>query len=589
MKRYINFYHKFFLVATILATCTLTACDEAEELSFNGISLSEEQLDFGADGGKYTIALNASQEWTVMSDREWCLVNPANGNGSTTCEITVDSSYLYKEREAHLTFRCGKYSRQILIHQLGYEKVIKLDKDLLEVPDYTEYDKMFETVKVTSNISYDIEIEYDDPLRTDWIKVKKEDTKVGSIPRPSKIRIDYELYTESDKDRTATLIFKQKDVENNETPVETRLVFRQKKAQEIIPSREGDSLAILAIARIMKCAQNWDTTTPIIHWNNIQTEEVEYVNQNGETVDELRVVALRFSMFDTDKTIPYQIRKLDQLKTLILTGNTDAAGKNIVLEDDITYLPKLKSLGLLGYGISKLPERMKEMTQLEELELSGNNLTSIPLDIITALDKHHLKFVNMTNNRVKDVFGKLNENADEKDKLGLHGAIPEALFMLKNVEYLGLSYNYFEGQIPDMGYDASQYATEEEKIANNPILPQMEYLALNLNFLTGKIPDWILYHKNLKCWDPYTLIFNQFENGKDSYGKRVGFDNEPAYIRRSCPLWNNTEEEEDFEMNRANSFNAKFKYPMEFDSATGNYPILGLEGGWRVNYQPMRK
>jgi hypothetical protein len=152
MKRYINFYHKFFLVATILATCTLTACDEAEELSFNGISLSEEQLDFGADGGKYTIALNASQEWTVMSDREWCLVNPANGNGSTTCEITVDSSYLYKEREAHLTFRCGKYSRQILIHQLGYEKVIKLDKDLLEVPDYTEYDKMFETVKALSEI-----------------------------------------------------------------------------------------------------------------------------------------------------------------------------------------------------------------------------------------------------------------------------------------------------------------------------------------------------------------------------------------------------------------------------------------------------
>ena len=157
MKRYIDSWHRFLLVTIILLTCFLTACEEAEELSFNGISLSEEQLDFGADGGKYTIALNASQEWTVMSDREWCLVNPANGNGSTTCEITVDSSYLYKEREAHLTFRCGKYSRQILIHQLGYEKVIKLDKDLLEVPDYTEYDKIFEVTFTVSNIlSYSV-------------------------------------------------------------------------------------------------------------------------------------------------------------------------------------------------------------------------------------------------------------------------------------------------------------------------------------------------------------------------------------------------------------------------------------------------
>lgn len=317
------------------------------------------------------------------------------------------------------------------------------------------------------------------------------------------------------------------------------------------------------------------------------TEEVEYVNEKGETVDELRIVGLRFSMFDTDKSIPYQIRKLDQLRTLILTGNTDAAGKNIELEDDITYLPNLKSLSLLGYGISKLPERMKQMTQLKELELSGNNLTSIPIDIITELDKHNLEYINLANNRVKDVFGKLNENAEEKNTLGLHGILPEALFTLKNVVYIGLSYNYFEGEIPDMGYDASQYESEEEKIANNPIMPQLENLALNLNFLTGNLPDWILYHKNLKCWDPYTLIFNQYENGKDSTGKRVGFDNEPSYIRRACPLW--SEDDEETELTKANSFNANFRYNMEFDASSGNYPILGLQGGWRVNYQPMRK
>lgn len=540
----IRYIVRLNVVLSMIVLC-LMACGEDENMTTPQIALSHEVLDFSADGGVNDIQLTASDEWTVMSDREWCLVSPANGNGSTTCEIRVDSSYLYDTREAHLTFRCGKYSRQLVIRQLGYDRVIELDKELIEVPDFTDYDEMFEYIRVTSNIPYTVDVEYADASRTGWLKVTAEEHPSGSVPRTSTVRIDYELYAETDADRVATIVFKQKNAVEGDTLVESRLTFRQTKAQEIIPSRQGDSLAVLAIARLMRCAANIDTSTPLIHWTNIDTEEVEYVNHKGETVDELRVVGLRFSMFDTDKTIPYQIRKLDQLRTLSLSGNTDAAGKNIVLEDDITYLPYLESLSLLGYGICKLPARMKEMTQLQELELSGNNFTTLPIDIITELDKHSLLYVNFANNRVKDVFGKLNENASDKATLGLHGSLPEALFTLKNVVYIGLSYNYFEGSIPDMGYDASQYETEEEKVANNPIMPQLENLSINLNFLTGNIPDWILYHKNLKCWDPFTLVFNQYENGKDASGKRVGFDNTPSYIKRPCPLWSADEEEDE--------------------------------------------
>lgn len=540
----IRYIVRLNVVLSMIVLC-LMACGEDENMTTPQIALSHEVLDFSADGGVNDIQLTASDEWTVMSDREWCLVSPANGNGSTTCEIRVDSSYLYDTREAHLTFRCGKYSRQLVIRQLGYDRVIELDKELIEVPDFTDYDEMFEYIRVTSNIPYTVDVEYADASRTGWLKVTAEEHPSGSVPRTSTVRVDYELYAETDADRVATIVFRQKNVVEGDTLVESRLTFRQTKAQEIIPSRQGDSLAVLAIARLMRCAANIDTSTPLIHWTNIDTEEVEYVNHKGETVDELRVVGLRFSMFDTDKTIPYQIRKLDQLRTLSLSGNTDAAGKNIVLEDDITYLPHLESLSLLGYGICKLPARMKEMTQLQELELSGNNFTTLPIDIITELDKHSLLYVNFANNRVKDVFGKLNENASDKATLGLHGSLPEALFTLKNVVYIGLSYNYFEGSIPDMGYDASQYETEEEKVANNPIMPQLENLSINLNFLTGNIPDWILYHKNLKCWDPFTLVFNQYENGKDSSGKRVGFDNTPSYIKRPCPLWSADEEEDE--------------------------------------------
>lgn len=590
MKTY-RIYHPTKCAAILLLCMIVLAfnsCKDDDEVTVEGLSLNEEALYFTADGGSYTVKLSADQNWTVTSDKEWCMVSPANGYGSTDCEIRVDSSYLYQERIAHLNFRCGNYNKQLTINQLGYEKVIKLEKKEIEVADFTEYDEMFEEINVVSNVKYDIEVEYADPAQTGWVKVTRNEREAESIPRPTKVRIDYELYTSSDKDRIATIVFKQNDTKEGETPVVSRLTLRQTKAQEIIPSREGDSLALLAIVRIMRCYVNWDSSQSMIYWPNITLEEVEYVNQEGKTVEEMRVTGARFTVFGTSNSIPYQIRKLDQLRTLVFTGNENSKLKRIKLEDDVTYLPHLKNLGLVGFGITELPERMKEMTELEQLELSGNNLKELPIDIIAELsNNHHLEYVSLSNNRITDVAGRLNEYAEVKDTMGLHGTVPEELFKLDKLRYLSLSYNYFEGELPDLGYDASQYETLDEKIANNPVLPNMEHLSINLNFFTGRIPDWILYHKHLKCWDAYTLVFNQQEGGKNSEGKSVGFTNEPSSVVQPCELWEDEDEDEE-EMTRANSFNASFKYPMEFDEANRRYPILSLEGGWQVNYIPMK-
>ena len=150
---------------------------------------------------------------------------------------------------------------------------------------------MFENIRVTSNIPYVVDVEYADASRTGWLKVTAEEHHSGSVPRTSIVRLDYELYAESDADRVATIVFKQKNAVEGDTLVESRLTFRQTKAQEIIPSRQGDSLAVLAIARLMRCAANIDTSTPLIHWTNIDTEEVEYVNHKGETVDPTKYIS----------------------------------------------------------------------------------------------------------------------------------------------------------------------------------------------------------------------------------------------------------------------------------------------------------
>lgn len=558
----------------MLCMAALSACHDNDELIEFGIS--EHELLFEANGGEGTIEVRAPEGWTASCDREWCMVTPSNGNSSTVCEIRVDSSYLYTEREAHLNFHCGSKSRVVTIKQFGYEKVIKLEKTEIEVPDFTDHDALFEMVKVESNVNYDVTIEYEDLTRTGWLKARKEAPQTGSIPRPGQVRLDFEMYVASDKDRVATVIFRQNDAKAGETPVESRLIFRQTKAQEIIPSREGDSLALLTLSRMMHLTEGWDTSQPMIHWNNVQLEDITYFNaKEGKTITEPRVVAARFSFFDTDKGIPYHVRYLDQLRSLSFTANSNAHIKRIDLGTDVCTLKHLKTLSLVGYGITSLPAAMKDMVNLEELELSGNNISVLPIDIITALDKHKLKYINLANNRRKDVFGRLHEYASVRDTLGLHGELPEELFMLKNVQYIGLSYNYFEGSIPDMGYDASKYSTTKEKVEHNTVMPQLEQLSINLNFLTGALPDWILYHPNLRCWDPYTLVFNQYESSKDSQGRKTGFDNEPASIEQACTIWD--VEEEDAKdsnanyvtrlYNRKNTFDPHMLYDMLMEEA----------------------
>lgn len=555
------------LFCSILLCLTSCSEDETPAVSF---ALEEAEIYFNADGGNASFKLTSGSKWTVTCDREWCLVSPTNGDGSTVCEVRVDSSYLYTAREAHLNFHCGTQTRQLTVSQLGYEKVIKVEKAEIEVPDFSE-DAQYTDVRVQANVDYAIEVEYTDPARTGWVEIRKvEQGQIQSIPRSGKVRILYQMYLQSDKDREATLVFRQTDAKEGETPVETRVKLRQTKAQEIIPSREGDSLALLTLSRIMHLSTSWDVSQPMIYWNNIKMEDVKYFNTKlGREVVEPRVVAAAFTMFETDGGIPYHVRYLDQMRDLSFIANGNAHLKQIDLGEHVTYLENLKYLTLMGYGISRLPERMKEMKNLEELELSGNNFTTIPMDIIEALDKHSLRYINLANNRVRDVFGNLFANRDSRQTLGLHGALPKALFELKNIRYIGLSYNYLEGSIPDMDYDASQYATLEEKVKNNPIMPQLEQLSINLNFLTGELPDWILYHPNLRCWDPYTLVFNQYERARDSSGRNVGFTNEPSSVQQACTLWsaddNNAYDGElgdggQSTYNRQNTFNPSVKY-----------------------------
>lgn len=490
-----------------LGFSVLTSCEE-KQVVFTGFEISADKFHFAADGGSEDFHISSDNEWTVESNAEWCLVTPANGFGQVDCRILVDTSYLYKEREAILTFYSGSSYKQVSVSQLGYEKVIRTEKESYEVPYYMELNKSFIEVDVISNIDFDVVV----PAEAGWVKVEKGNVVSGSVPRPRKLKISYGINTGLGE-RTANIELKPANDKDQEA-ASWIMELKQESSPEILPSRSGDSLAVVMIARMLKTNDPSLSGLPMSNWDNVRTEEFPVENgKAGET--EIRVTGLSMQIFDTNESIPFFIKYLTKLKSFNLLGNSNGFIKSIALTDEITTLKNLEYLKLVGYGISSLPQEMKNMKSLIGLDIGSNSFQSIPLDIISELP--NLRYFSMSGNRKGSYVYDL--SSASLDEIGLTGTLSAEFFLkMNNLEHLALSNNYLEGTLPELPEGS---------------MPNLRYLGLNLNFFTGELPQWILNHPYLGCWNPQVLVFNP-ENGKDSSGKKPGFTNIPNRIP-DCP------------------------------------------------------
>ena len=212
---------------------------------------------------------------------------------------------------------------------------------------------------------------------------------------------------------------------------------------------------------------------------------------------------------------------------------------------------------MAAFGLSSIPDSFKNLGDtLEDLDLNSNNFNGIPA-VLTPENFPHLKTLNLTANR-RAAISDLRNASSYADGIGLHhnsevdNAL-ERLFLWESLEELALSFDYFEGTIPDFKVgekgiraynsedfiergDTLQWAVERELPR---VLPNMRSLRLNLNFLSGELPEWLLYHPRLMEWSAESLIYVQQEDGVDSNGNRVGFTNEPTsreYYFQAYPL-----------------------------------------------------
>ena len=229
----------------------------------------------------------------------------------------------------------------------------------------------------------------------------------------------------------------------------------------------------------------------------------------------------------------------------------------------------------------------KSYRGLEKLDLSGNNFPSLAAitEVVNEENFPNLHALSLVGNRRSDSYSDLSQGRTHNGReLGLYidisaGAEKEAYLQLltwDKLRSLRFSYNFIEGTLPTdeevdtalerankpKRYQDDDFSDNKEeykdklvgdtciwlKTSDNEVtftetggttlqvkgqdvprvLPKARSFSINLNFLTGPVPKWILFHPYFVEWDPMTLLFNQQENGKNSAGFKVGFNNVDA-------------------------------------------------------------
>ena len=533
----------------MVASCT------NDTTKIDGFEADTTSIEALASGGEYSIVIRSDREWTAQADVPWLMVSPANGRGEVRCKVRIDSTLVNDARNTKIRFMSeGFIMQEVDVNQEGYARAITPDKGEVEIAASATRDARHFDIDISTNVEFDVEAEYEG--EEGWLTVDDYTLTLdrGARPRTTTLGIAWKM-NHAPEERVAILHLKARNGEALDSPA--TIVVRQTAAPLIEDNRQGDSLAVVAIFNKLECwSEGAISTTEGMHrWECVRLwEATDATLPAKEAVGRVRDIEL--SYFDTYEGIPYEIKYLKYLETISLFGNVNTMLKSIDLGEEICTLEYLKALRVAAFGLSSIPESFKNLGDtLEDLDLNSNNFDGIPA-VLTKENFPHLKTLDLTANR-RNILSDLRKAA-EGDKIGMHHNTAkddalERLLLWENLEELSLSYDYFEGAIPDfkVGEKGIRAYTDEDFVERGDtlawavqrglprVLPNMRSLRLNLNFLSGELPEWLLYHPRLMEWSPENLIYIQQEGGVDSNGNRVGFSNEPTsreYYFQAYPL-----------------------------------------------------
>ena len=520
-------------MAIVGIALAMVACDRGgEHIEF---AIDRTKIEVSEVGGTEQVQLSSSDDWIASTDNTWITISPANGRGSTPCKIIIDSALTASPRTGVVRIENTRTwkSQDIVVEQRGYPYTIEIEDNDVELSNFEAYGKRYFDVRVRSNVDFEIDF----PDNAGWLTNDSYRLTLdrGARPREVTVRFNWDINT-SPRERLAEVAFRPKS--GVTMARQDALNVRQEASAPIVENtREGDSVALLSIARAMGLYTMWDASTPMSTWNNVTLWEEQMAGCTPDKVGRVRSVEIL--LFHTREKLPYEVRYLTAAEEIYIFGNTNTFMLNLELGDDIAELTQLRRLTVGSYGLIDLPQSLAKLKNLEHLDVSANNFQTVP-EVLTKENFPKLRTLIMNANQRSLIYDLSNSTRTD-----VGGFIDEPEFptdLIKwDLDTLVLSVNYLQGELPTFEDDPEvPYYTQEEIDAVDTlpqflvdhrikkVMPSTKRFAINFNRLYGNLPDWLLYHPALDWWVPYSLVFQQ--EGRARNGRQAMFDNEPANL-----------------------------------------------------------
>ena len=543
-----------YIVALISMTIVSACAPKAEiELSFD-----TDRIEIGPEGGVRAIAVTVGEDWVARTNEPWIAFSPANGKASEKCQIIIDSTLVFNQREDVVRIQTASGYKDITVVQEGFKPQITPKTSLVEIEDFAIPSKRKFEVVVETNV------ELQKPADTPWLTCKMSDQVLDRGARPRKVTLTFEWRVNPYADVREEIVKLAGSIDGHSA--EANFTVTQGGAPDIESVKNtpaGDSLALLSISRFLGCWSEYDTGVSMNRWEGVKLYE--------KGPNKGRVKSAQFVFFETDEALPYAVKYLTEAEELYFFSNVNSFLKNLSLGEDICELKKLKRLTMFAYGLTEIPDAISNMESLRYLDLDGNNFKAIPKALMNCKS---LTALFMSSNQ-RSVVADLSNTVRTEDELGgfitdsedvtddkCTKQFPKWLLEWDQLDTLRLSVNYLQGVLPtdeellNSGFtawnvdDASTF-TDEVSLKDSlgtdglsffrdnrvpKVLPNIDFFSINLNRLHGDIPNWLKYHPKLDFWYPLLLVFPQ--EGRDAQGHQAGFNDVPTNLNYYYKYYN---------------------------------------------------
>lgn len=343
----------------------------------------------------------------------------------------------------------------------------------------------------------------------------------------------------------------------------------------------SDSLVLMKIAEVnapaVGLSVEWDLNKPMEEWGNIGWKYDENGNKRisqlimgsvGMMNELTPDVANLSELWDLTLAanflsgpLPEEIGLLDKLENLDITDNyndvyeygPENAGITDIPEAIFTGCKELKLLKASKNRLTKIPEGVKELEKLMELDVSGNKITEFPFAVMSSLK--NLEILHLSSNPYSGDFPEFIFELPllKKillDRLDFQGnAMPDKFGQLPLLTHFSASFSNVGGELPSSFSQCKELKQidieADEKKATARIkgtlpaswgtLDALQIIGLSNNAITGSIPEE--WSHLLTLWDRTNQRFLGFFVDGNLMSGEI-----PAVILES-PCWDGRKED----------------------------------------------